>query len=370
MGSARIRRYAALTGTALLALGLVAIAVLFARPASTPAILGPDGHVLPGGIATLQKVHLGGTHQWVLIRGRSTRNPVLLALHGGPGMPELGVWRFLGDLKSLENDFIVVNWDQRGAGKSYRAIDPTSHMTVNQFVSDATQLTNYLRQRFHQQRIYVVGTSWGTTLGTLLVQRHPELFASYIRTGQMVSQTAMDQIMWRDTIAWAGRTGRSDLAKELRSNGPPPYTTDVVKKMAPLTIYADDVHPYPESAAAKSLTLNASYFPREYTILDGLNTVKGFADTVAVFYSQLRDINFLDAIPRLAVPTYVLEGRYENPARALLARQWFNQLEAPLKHYVVFAHSDHGVKSGDPDAFARYLVDTVLPQTRARLTGH
>ena len=274
-GFARIRRYAARTGTALLAVGLVAIAVLFARPASTPPILGPDGHVVPGSIATIQKIHLGGTDQYVLIRGRSIRNPVLLVLHGGPGMPELGVWRSLAGLKSLENNFIVVNWDQRGAGKSYQAIDPTSQMTVDQFVSDATQLTNYLRQRFHQQRIYVVGSSWGTTLGTLLVQRHPELFAAYLGTGQMVSQTATDQIMWRDTIAWAQRTRRTDLANTLRSNGPPPYTTDVVKKMAPLTIYADDVHPYPKSAAFKSLGLTAEYFPQEYTILDGFNTVKG-----------------------------------------------------------------------------------------------
>lgn len=134
-------------------------------------------------------------------------------------------------------------------------------MTVGRFVSDATELTNYLRQRFHQQRIYVVGSSWGTTLGTLMVQRHPGLFAAYVGTGQMVSQAATDRIMWRDTIAWAQRTGRSDLAKELRSNGPPPYTVGVVKKMAPLTIHADDVHPYPESEAFKSLTLTANYFP-------------------------------------------------------------------------------------------------------------
>lgn len=364
-----VRRYAARTGTALFGVALVAIAVLFARPASTPPILGPDGHVLPGSVATLQKVRLGGTDQWVLIRGRRVHNPVLLVLHGGPGMPELGVWRSLAGLKSLENNFIVVNWDQRGAGKSYQAIDPTSHMTVDQFVSDATQLTNYLRKRFHQQRIYVVGSSWGTTLGTLLVQRHPELFAAYIGTGQMVSQTATDQIMWRDTIAWAQRTGRSDLAKQLRSNGPPPYTTNVVKKMAPLTIYADDVHPYPKSAAFKSLGITAEYFPQEYTTIDGLNTIKGFADTAAVFYSDLRNINFLDTAPRLAVPTYVLEGRYENPARAVFARQWFDQLKAPLKHYVAFPHSGHGVFGGDPDAFARYMVDTVLVQTQARVTG-
>jgi len=368
-GFRRVRRYAARTGTALLALSLVAVAVLFSRPASTPPILGSNGQPLAGSVATLQQVRLGGTEQWILIRGRSIHNPVLLVLHGGPGQPELGVWRFLSGLKSLESNFIVVNWDQRGAGKSYQAIDPTSHMTLDQFVSDATQLTNYLRNRFNQPRIYIVGASWGTTLGTLLVQRHPELFAAYIGTGQMVSQSATDKIMWRDTIAWAQRTGRTDLAKELTANGPPPYTTNVVKKMAPLTIYADDVHPYPESAAFKSLTITANYFPSEYTILDGLNTVKGFADTAAVFYSQLRNINFLQTVPRLAVRTYVLEGRYENPARATFARQWFNQLSAPLKRYVVFAHSGHGVMSGDPDGFAHYLVNTVLPETRTRATG-
>ena len=69
------------------------------------------------------------------------------------------------------------------------------------------------------------------------------------------------------------------------------------------------------------------------------------------------------------MPTYVLEGRYENPARAVFARQWLNQLKAPLKHYVVFAHSGHGVFGGDPDAFPQYMVSTVLPQTRALLAG-
>ena len=368
-GFRRVRRYVARTGTALLAVGLIAIAVLFSQPASTPPILGADGHVLAGSIATLQQVRLGGTDQWILMRSRSVHSPVLLVLHGGPGMPEMGVWRFLSGLKGLENNFIVVNWDQRGAGKSYQAIDPTSHMTVNQFVADATQLTNYLRQRFHQPRIYVAGASWGTTLGTLLVQRHPELFAAYIGTGQMVSETATDRIMWRDTLAWARRTGKTDLAKELHGNGPPPYTTAVAKKMAPLTIYADDVHPYPKSAAFKSLGLTAEYFPHEYTILDGVNTVKGLPDTAEVLYSQLRNINFLNTVPRLAVPTYLLEGHYENPARAVFARQWFNRLDAPLKHYVVFAHSGHGVFGGDPDAFARYMVNTVLAQTHARLAG-
>jgi hypothetical protein len=105
----------------------------------------------------------------------------------------------------------------------------------------------------------------------LTAQRHPGLFAAYVGTGQMVSQAATDRIMWRHIIAWAQRTGRRNLATELRSNGPPPYTTGVVKKMAPLTIYADDEHPYPESEAFKSLTLTANYFPREYTILDGFN---------------------------------------------------------------------------------------------------
>ena len=117
----------------LVALGLVALAVLIARPASTPAIVGPDGEPLPGSIASLEQVEIGGHQTSLLIRGRSVDNPVLLFLSGGPGqtdMPQIrAMWR------DLERDFVIVNWDERGVGKSYAELDPTSTLTLDTAVS-------------------------------------------------------------------------------------------------------------------------------------------------------------------------------------------------------------------------------------------
>ena len=118
----------------------------------------------------------------MMIRGRSTRNPVLLFLAGGPGGTELGAMRRHG--QSLEDDFVVVTWDQRGTGKSYDQLDPTSTLTLDGAVADTLEVTNYLRDRFGQDKIYLVGQSWGTILGVLAVQRQPELYRPTSASGR------------------------------------------------------------------------------------------------------------------------------------------------------------------------------------------
>jgi pimeloyl-ACP methyl ester carboxylesterase len=121
---------------------------------------------VPGSIATLEQVTLGGSQQWITIRGKNVHNPVLLFLAGGPGSSELSSTRsFLG---ALEDHFVVVNWDQPGAGKSYDAVQIAT-LTPQRYVSDAHQLVHQLPTRFHQDKLYLMGDSWGTIPGTLLV---------------------------------------------------------------------------------------------------------------------------------------------------------------------------------------------------------
>lgn len=172
---------------ATLAIGCVA-AVFFALLAfheHTPAF-----HNAPHSIASLEKLRLGGADQYILIRGMDVRNPLVLFLHGGPGMPTMYLAHAFQRL--LENSFIVVQWDRRGAGKSYSGRIPAATMSVRQEISDTRELVDVLRQRFHKQKVYLVGFSYGSYLGMLAAQRFPELFHAYVGVGQEACSAAED----------------------------------------------------------------------------------------------------------------------------------------------------------------------------------
>ena len=159
-----------------------------------PAILGAAtgamaaGFLLPGetppinkrnrskhSIASLEQVCVGGVDQWILIRSEDVvNNPILLILHGGAGTSELTFQR--RHTQALEAWFTVVNWDQRGAGKSRRAGGDKSKMTIDQLIDDTRELAEYLLQRFGKKKLILQGRSWGSALGMLTVSKYPELF--------------------------------------------------------------------------------------------------------------------------------------------------------------------------------------------------
>jgi len=202
----RPRRLLALVPTGILSLAVIGLAVLVALPASTPAILGADGQPVPGSIAELTTVELGGREQAISIRATDPDSPVLLYLSGGPGQSDLAYARVL--LEPLTQDNVVVVWDQRGSGTSYGALDPTSALTLDQAVADTIELSEYLGERFAEENIYLLGELWGATLGVLAVQERPDLFHAYIGSGQMVSQRETDRIIWRDLLAYADSHGQ------------------------------------------------------------------------------------------------------------------------------------------------------------------
>lgn len=150
----------------------------------TAPIKDANREIIPRSIASLEKIKLGGMDQWILIRGNDVSNPVLLWLHGGPGAAQMPIAHHFD--KNLEKDFIVVHWDQRGAGKSNPKDFDEQTMTFEQFITDAHELTQYLKRRFNTEKIYLVGHSWGTQLGIKMVQLYPEDYFAYIGIGQAV----------------------------------------------------------------------------------------------------------------------------------------------------------------------------------------
>ena len=181
--------------------------------AHTPPILGEDGKPLPNSIASLEKITLGGEDQWLIIRGEDVNKPVLLFLSGGPGASEAA--RVLRFNQELEKHFVVVIWEQRGCGKSYPSLNPKSSLTVDQYASDLIELSEMLRARFDEKKIYLVGHSWGTIFGTRAVQQRPELFHAYVGTAQMVDVLETDQIIYETILEHSRETGDTPFVETL-----------------------------------------------------------------------------------------------------------------------------------------------------------
>lgn len=355
--------YARRFGGGLTTTGLIFLAILISLPASVPAVRGADGEPVEGGIAELAKVQLGGHDQWIEIRAANPENPVLLWLAGGPGQSDLAITRTYFD--NMAQDFVFVDWDQRGTGKSYPALDPTENLTLEQAVSDTIALTEYLCERFDEPKIYLAGVSWGTTLGVLAVQQRPDLYHAYIGTGQMVSQRETDLRIYRDMLAYAEATGDDGMRDKLTEFGEPPYEDAfaygyVMQNYEKLEPEFDPPAAYEEKWKGLGISGERG---SEYRFVEKVNVLRGLLDMFWTMYPQLQEIDFRHDVPSLDVPVYVIQGEGELAARNDLALEWFNALQAPSKWIVTLPDSGHSVAYEQFEEFHRILVDVVVPET-------
>ncbi len=360
------RRLLANLPTALLLLVTLSLAVLLALPAATPPILGADGRPIAGSVAELTRVELGGTEQTISIRAADPKKPVLLYLSGGPGQSDLAFARVL--LEPLEQDFVVVAWDQRGTGRSYGALDPTADLTLEQAVADTIELTEYLRARFDEQAIYLLGESWGTTLGVLAVQQRPDLYHAYIGSGQMVSQRETDRIIWRDLLAWADEHDEWALYDQVLTLGEPPYRDTPWANSFVMGYYGALETSYEPPASYMERGESSGIGPygvlgSEYGLVDKANVIRGLIDMFSLMYPQLQEIDFRQDVLSLDVPVIVLDGAHELRGRRSLAMEWFEALEAPYKRLVTYEDAGHSVVFEQADAFRALMAEEIVPLT-------
>ncbi len=164
----------------------LAIALWVLSPGDADPITDINGKALPGSISSIEKITLGGQEQYLIIRGADSTKPVMLFLHGGPGFPEFALLKEYNS--AIENDFVMVYWEQRGAGKSFSKYIPAESLNITQLISDTRELSEILAMRFKQDKIYLMGHSWGSFLGILSAYQHPELYHAYFGVGQFCNQ--------------------------------------------------------------------------------------------------------------------------------------------------------------------------------------
>jgi len=320
----------------------------------TPPILDEQGEVLEDSISEITKIELNGRKEWINIRGENKEKPILLFLAGGPGGSQMAAVRH--DLAELEKHFVVVNWDQPGSGKSYYAAAKNS-LVVDDYIDDGLALTEYLCERFEQEKIYVVGESWGSALGIFLASERPHRYNAVIGTGQMVDFLETELMDYDKALEIAKEKGDDDKIKKLKANGRPPYFgKDVTWNSAEYINYLSSYMSNNPKIQNNGYNTFRDIFSPEYGIVDKINFFRGIISTFNHVYPQLYDIDLREDYQKLEVPVYFFLGRHDINAPTSLVEEYFDILDAPDKKIVWFEHSGHNPWINESDKFVEELL--------------
>lgn len=315
------------------------------------------------GVERLEKVRIGGIEQWVSIRGNDRRNPVLLMLHGGPGWVAMpSSWYFQ---RGWEEYFTVVQWDQRGAGKTYVENGPATlapTMTRERMVQDAVEMVAWLRREFGQDKVFVLGHSWGSYLGLELAQRRPQWLHAYIGIGQITDAPESERRGWAWTREQARRDGNAAAVAELESLAPyaagntPVPLADLMKQRRWLNHYGGMVHNRRGGdAEAAAIRLSPEYSDADVAGVWAANDFSVqhlLADVLTLDMGQVRTLD---------CPLLLFLGRHDYNVSSSLAAEWFERVQAPSKQLVWFEDSAHEVMNEEPGKTLVSLVRYALP---------
>ncbi|MBC3889415.1 alpha/beta fold hydrolase [Acetobacterium paludosum] len=334
--------------------------------AYTPSFKDMKGRELKNSITEMSMVIIGNTKESIIIRGENRNNPVLLLLHGGPGSSETSLFRYYNS--PLEKKFVVVYWDQRACGKSYTKRTATEPLSVSMFVADICELTQYLKARFSKNKIFLLGHSWGTLIGTLAVLQHPELFCAYIGTGQVSSMPASELKSYQFTLNVAVEQHNRKAIRELKEIGK--SRNGIYKCGVTGTRTQRKWLAYFGGAIYGSKNLSAFimkiFTVKEYNITDIIRFFKAMnaPSRNSMSQNEFLKIDLFETVKSLDVPVCFFLGKNDFQVSSIVAEKYFHYLKAPKKKLVWFEKSAHSPCFEESEKFNKLMIDMVLSENR------
>ncbi len=342
------------------ALILILVGALAAiSPGKTPPYLDESGNPLAGSISEKQYLDINGVKQGMFIKSKNAANPVLLYLHGG--MPD-----YFLDAKyptGLDDYFTVVWWEQRGSGISYSPDIPLEAMKMENYIQDTLAMTNYLRERFDQDKIYLMGHSGGTFIGIQTAARAPELYHAYIGVAQMSYQLESEKIAYDYMLAEFRKNGDQAMARKLEA-APVTLEKDIpdayrmVRDTAMHKLGVGTMHNMKSVVTGIFLPSLAS---REYTLNEKIATWTGKSKAgVSILWDEMSKIDLAKQVTKLEIPVYFFHGIYDYTVSYPLAKTYFDTIEAPVKGFYTFEQSAHSPMFEEPDRMREFILTDVL----------
>jgi len=318
-----------------------------------------QGNPLPRSLNIKHYQVINGAMQGMFITSKDTANPVLLLLHGGLPVYFLSKKYPTG----LADHFTVVWWDRRGSGLSFDPAEPPAVIGSEQLVKDAIEVTNYLRERFGQEKIYVMGHSGGTFLGIKTVVAAPELFHAYVGVAQMADQLTSEILAYEHMLEQYRIQGNSAMVRKLegspvtRADGPSRSYLQVRDE----AMHALGIGTTRDMRSVFSGLMLPSFQCRDYTLKEKINLWRGkIASGVSAMWPEMIATDLREQVNKVEVPIYFFHGIHDHTCSYPLAKDLYGRIQAPVKGFYTFHHSAHTPIFEEPERAREILLKDVL----------
>jgi pimeloyl-ACP methyl ester carboxylesterase len=312
----------------------------------------------PNGIDEEMFVKIGGIDQYIQIRGDDRANPVILFLHGGPGISMIGLTPIF---HAWEQHFTIVQWDQRGTGKTYGRNGRSSvagSMTIDRMTKDGLEVVNFLRAHLHKDKIVLLGHSWGTVLGVRMIKLQPESFSAYVATGELVAKQENEAASYEIVLQRARAAHDAKAIRELEEIHPPPY-----RHLSALLVQRKwlDAYDIVSEREIFSTMMPVVAFAPNYSLLDIYDMQRATSFSQQTLYDEVNNFDSRELGIDFEVPYFIFEGDEDINTPTELAQHYFATIHAPAKDFFLLKGGGHSAVITMSDEFLKALVSRVRP---------
>ena len=333
------------------------------RYADARSIIEDLGRIAsPAGLQASFFAKIGGIDQWVNVRGQDRANPIILFVHGGPASPLIPtLWQFQ---RPLEEYFTVVNWDQRGSGKTHATVDPRTiedTLQIDRYVDDAIELAELIRNRYAKDKVILAGHSWGTIVGMHAALKRPDLFHAYVGIGQVIQTRENERIGFEYAVSQAKAAGNTAAIAELASIAPYPGDRPITRERIVIARkwaqFYGGMSAFRDSSDYffKAPLLSPDYDDRDRCAID-----RGNLFTLGRILPEFVDVDFSD-VERFPIPVFMFMGRHDYTTPSAPTAAWIERIEAPEKRGIWFERSSHMIPWEEPGKMLVSLLDHLRP---------